>query len=125
DPLEKLSTLLAAVSEADASGHLLEQTVRINFLRNYTVEGIEPFLKYHIYQSGIKPDITFGGYDTIQQELFDPVSHLYQAEPDIVALSLMLEQLDPDCDMPGWTAEGVKERLLELFELASGKTKAL
>ena len=36
---------------------------RFGFLRNVTLEGIEPYLRYHMLTTGMRPDLVFGGYD--------------------------------------------------------------
>ena len=42
---------------------------RIKFFRNYSAEFIEPFLKYHFARRGLRCEITFGGFDSFQQDI--------------------------------------------------------
>ncbi len=54
-------------SSGDSSGI----SVAFNFLRNFTIEGIEPFIQFHCLSGGLKPKIIFGNYDTAHPEVFD------------------------------------------------------
>jgi len=60
----------------------------VRFLRNYTLEQIEPFLKVAAYRRGVKVAISFCDYDAYQQEIVDDTSVLRTAPPDMVVLSL-------------------------------------
>lgn len=75
--------------------------VAFSFLRNFTLEGIEPFIQYHSRLGGLKPKITFGSYDMVHQEVLDRHSHLYSSTPDIIVTSLYLDTYLPD----GWRAD--------------------
>lgn len=123
--INNIASLLFAVNHISTLNAPFKETVNISFLRNFTIESIEPYLKYHLYISEIKPEIIFGGYDTIRQEILDGNSHLYSSIPELIVLSLMLEQLDPECIHPGWRAEKIKSQMLELFDLVASKNKAL
>ncbi|MFQ6023271.1 MAG: HAD-IIIC family phosphatase [Acidiferrobacterales bacterium] len=120
---DKLPSLLSAVNRADATDLGLETAASIHFLRNYTIELIEPFLKYYLYKEEIKPFIVFGGYNTFRQELLDEDSHVHQ-KPDLIVLSLMLDQLDPSYGTRTWTAEKTKEHVQELFELVAANSES-
>ena len=99
--------------------------IRFSFLRNFTVEGIEPYLKYHCYTSALAPKITFGDYGTVRQEILDKTSHLYATNPDIVVLSLFLESYLPNYFQPEWRAAGVFDDLKELFTSVASGTNAI
>jgi len=120
---DKLLSLLSAVNLADSQSQYLELTAHIYFLRNYTIEGIEPFLKYHLYKAEIRPIINYSGYDTIRQELMDTNSGLQSDKPDIIVLSLVLDQLEKYYNSPRWSADYLLKRLLELFELTAETVK--
>lgn len=122
-----LPSLISAVERADAADLPLPITGRVHFLRNFTIELIEPFLKYRIYEAGIRPQISFGGYDTVYQELLDAHSDFGQDthSPDITVMSLMLDRLDPFYGSPGWNSSKATENVRALFELAAEKTDSL
>ena len=104
-PTSDLPTLLATVDEAAESARLLDQEIRVNFLRNFSIETIEPFLQYHLYESKINPKVTFGNFDNVDQEILDPQSHLYRDEPEIVVLSLQPDKLVPEPTQLDWKLE--------------------
>lgn len=125
DARESLAEIVAAVARAEGSPEQPAVSARISILRNYTIEPVEPFLKSQLYRAGIRPDVRFGGYDTVAQDLMDAGSGLLEPAPDILVLSLMLDILEPDWNAPGWSAEGLRDRLAGLWEMAASKTDAL
>jgi FkbH-like protein len=120
-----LATIIDTVSKIEKSNYQFEYSVQVNFLRNFTIEGIEPFLKFHLYKASIQPRVIFGSYDNVQQETLDNSSHLYQSQPDIIVLSLVLEQLALDINILGWTADNVIKDIENLFVTIASKNKAL
>ncbi|WP_276661574.1 hypothetical protein, partial [Syntrophomonas wolfei] len=70
-----------------------EQSIKIYFLRNFTVEMIEPYLKYNLYFNGIKPEVIFGEYNIINQELLEPNSNLYKVNPEIIILAMFIDNV--------------------------------
>ncbi|MEI6638640.1 MAG: HAD-IIIC family phosphatase, partial [Chlorobium sp.] len=89
--------------------------VTINFLRNFTIEGIEPFLQYHCKLAGLVPQVTFGNYDMVYQEILDSQSHLYHSSPDLIVLSLYLDTYLPDGWRASWRADQVMSGLATLL----------
>lgn len=122
---DNLPSLISAVNHADAVADKLDTCGKVFFLRNFTVDLIEPYIKYRLYESGIMPVVTIGEYDTIYQELLDDKSPLHGAQPDVVVVSLVLESLDSTCRHPGWTADTVREKLQDLFDLVAEKTDSM
>ena len=119
-----LSEVLAFVNAA-APPALQGAEVRVSFLRNFTIEGIEPFLKYHLLKSGLSLSGTFGNYDMMRQELLDPGSHIYTHSPDVIVAALHLESYLPDAGDGGWVAARVMEELAPLFEQIARLSPAL
>jgi hypothetical protein len=91
--VENLSSLFSAVSRMERESPDLSEQVRVVFLRNITIEGIEPFLKYYLYASGVRPAIAFGGYGTMAQDVLGADALVPRTVPDLIVLSLMLEEL--------------------------------
>ncbi|MEE8302302.1 MAG: HAD-IIIC family phosphatase [Candidatus Tectomicrobia bacterium] len=123
--LDRLASLIAAVNRAEASALDLTESVSIYFLRNFTVEPIEPFLKYHLLRAGICPAITYGAYGTITQELLAEDAPLRKHAPDFIVFALMLDTLDPSFGNAHWTAEKAIEQLEGMLDLAMAKTRGL
>ena len=119
---KSLSGILDLVnSSEDGAG----APVTFNLLRNFTIEGIEPFIQYHCLLSDLKPKIIFGNYDMVHQEVLDKSSHLYSSSPDIIVLSLYLDTYLPDGWRACWIAEDVMSTLVGLFSDISRNTHAI
>jgi len=119
-----LNALFSTVARMEREGRPYEHTIGIACLRNITVEGLETFLKYHLYANSIRPEVAFGGYGTMMQDVLADDGLLKRGDSDLVVLSLMLEELDPAYGTPGWRADGVKGELNNLFELLQTRTRA-
>ncbi len=117
-----LSDMLALINSSDDSQGI---PVAFNFLRNFTTEGIEPYLHYHCLLSALKPKITFGNYDMVHQEVLDRSSHLYSSSPDIIVAALYLDTYLPDGWRASWSADDVMNSLAGLFADIAGNTDAI
>ena len=122
--IENLSSLFSAVSRMERESQDLGEQVRVVFLRNITIEGIEPFLKYYLYASGVRPDIAFGGYGTIAQDVLGADALVARTEPDLIVLSLMLEELDSAYGSPAWRCDKVQQELEGMFDTLAANTRA-
>ena len=120
-----LSDMLELINSAELSGDASGIPVAFNFLRNFTIEGIEPFIQYHCLLGGLKAKITFGNYDVVHQEVLDRSSHLYRSPPDIIASALYLDTYIPDGWRAGWSADEVIISLAGLFADIAQNTDAL
>lgn len=120
-----LSSIIETVNNFEIENKKFSNSVQINFLRNFTIEGIEPFLKFHLFNNEIKPNIYFGDYNTIHQEIIDTNSHIYNLKPEIIVLSIIPENLDAEIGKIGWNSTILIEELNQLFNLISSKTNAL
>lgn len=67
--------------------------VRLSLLRNITLEPMLPYLKLFCLKAGLKPEIYLGDFDTVMPEILNADSGLYRFKPDIVFVSLKLEEL--------------------------------
>ena len=90
---KSLAQVMAAVARMEIEA-VPRPEVAVAFARNITIEGIEPYLKYALLDSGLKPTITFGGYDLVRQDISQPDSAVSRARPSVVVLALALEHLD-------------------------------
>jgi FkbH-like protein len=122
---DNAASIMAAVHEIEQSGIPLDVTANVVVLRNFTAEALEPFVRYHAYAAGLRPSIVFGGYDLATQDLMDEAGPVRTARPDLVVLALVIENLDPSYQMPGWASDTVIERLSALFDLARKSTSAM
>jgi FkbH-like protein len=123
-PTESLASLHAAVAQMDRDQPQEGEQVSVVFLRNITIEGIEPFLKYFLYAEGIRPSIAFGGYGTTVQDVMGQGSLVARTDPDVIIVCLALEDLDPDFGMPRWQCNRVREELESVFEVLATRTRA-
>jgi FkbH-like protein len=125
DPDQFLSVVqaLKLIEQVDLSEF---PKIKIHFLKNYTIEGVEPFLKYQLYLSGITSNFVFGDYNLIRQEILSENSHLYRdPQPDIIVISQILETLDSTFGDVSWTYEEAKLSLEESFDLLRAQSSAL
>ena len=123
--LQHLASLVAAVEAAEAADVPWRDQARIHFLRNFTIEPVEPYLKFHLLREDILPLITFGGYDTMSQEILEPGSSINKDRPDIIVLSLLVDYLDSGCSAKKWNADEALGRLDDLLTLALDRTGSL
>ena len=122
---ENHRSVIAAVDQIEALDHSFGAKCKVYFLRNLTIESIAYYLKYELYPSDIRADINFGGYDTFRQELLDPKSLIHQNQPDVIVLSLMLEQFDSRFGSTNWneeeTLDKYKKRYGDLWKVELDK----
>ncbi len=115
--LDRLGTLVSAVEAAEAANIEWPISADIYFLRNYTTEPIDPYLKFVLMQDDIQATITHGGYGTMAQEVLDNDSRLNSKSHDVIVLTLLLDTLDRACGNPDWTADTAIERLSHIMSL--------
>ncbi len=120
--LGNLGSLLDAIREAESIDADWAASASIHFLRNYTTEPVDPYLRFHLLSDDVDTSITHGGYDTMAQELLDPGSNLHSTAPDIIVMSLLVDFLDPRSREPGWTADDAMLQVEELINHAIDRT---
>lgn len=120
-----VTSLTDMMEMINASGDSSGVPVAFNFLRNFTIEGIEPFIQYHCLSSDLKPKITFGNYDMVHQEILDRSSHIYSSSPDIIVVALSLDTYLPDGWRACWNADDIINSLSGLFAEISQNTDAI
>jgi FkbH-like protein len=69
------------------------QKVSFRVLRNYTLENIEPLVRFECAQFKIDASMTFSDFDTFEQEVVDPHSLTNTDPSDIVVVSLWMDDL--------------------------------
>lgn len=123
--LERLASLLSAIDAAARSDTAWRAETRIHFLRNYTTESLDPYLRFHLMRDDLRPTITHGGYGTVAQELLDPESDVSKTPPDVLVLSLLVEFLDPAIASGGWTADAAISELTALLQTLVDQSSTL
>ena len=88
----------------------------VRFLRNYTLESIQPLLRLECARSRIAAEVSFSDFDTFQQEILDPSSKTRTGAYDLIVLSLWLDGLLERHHAGGFDAEPVFERVRTLLE---------
>src|SRR5262249_15459678 len=79
----------------------------------------------HLYASSVRPEVIFGGYGTMVQDVLAEDGLLQREQADLIILSLMLEELDPAYGTPGWRWETAQAALKDLFGLLESRTRAI
>lgn len=93
-------------------------------LTNYTLNGIEVFLSYHLLQKKLRPQIEFSDFNVVVQTVLDNDSRLYASAPDFLVLSLDPRILIKDFYRNAWDAQRVAGELGELLALIRDKIRA-
>jgi len=122
---DNLSSVVAALNAIKKQQPAFKHSVKVFVLRNYTIEGIDPYLQFHLYKNEINVEVKYGDYGVVSQYLLDPDSALYDFKPDIILLSLHLENFAAENNLPGWDGTDTQERMISLLELLKQKTSAL
>lgn len=118
-----LGTLMSEVRRLDALDSCTNKC-QLYFLRNCTIEMIEPYLKYSLYQENIRALLDFGDYDNIHQEILAQDSKLHATNPDVIVIVLMLENMLDLASLNGKVDE-IKEQLNQIYSLVKDHTQAL
>lgn len=82
------NSVMGFISQYEKKHSSFDHVVKMHFLRNFTIEPIEPFIKFHFYRSHIKPIVSYSNYDGIKQEILEKNSQLTTIKPDLIVLSL-------------------------------------
>jgi len=124
--LDRLTSLLSAIDDAERFEAAWRAEARVHFLRNYTTEPLDPYLAFHLMRDDVRPTITHGGYGTIAQEVLDPESDVAKTPPDVFVLSLLVELLDPGAAADrDWTADAAIAALTALMQTLLDRSPAL
>jgi FkbH-like protein len=106
--LSKLSKVVAAVESAESGDFEWKEELHIHVLRNFTIEPLEPWLKFHLMRQSIWPRLTFGGYDSMAQEILDPASSINETHPDVILIALVSDPIESNLRV----SESEEEQLL-------------
>ena len=112
DSLEKASLhqLMRGINEFKKSGHQLSFEVKVTVLRNHTIDNIKWFLEGFGICENIDIAYSQGGYDTLMEEIFNSESILYRTQPEVIVISLVLENLVPEFTKNEFSFEEVTSR---------------
>lgn len=99
-------------------------TSNIFCLSNYTLNGIDVFLRYHLLKNDIEPHIVFSDYNVVIQTLLDENSSLNRKKFDFVLLSLDLRNLIENFLANTWDVDDIAARLHDLLTLVDHRVHA-
>lgn len=102
-----------------------DKPISIYFLMNFTVHSIEPILQLYLKASGLQPDIVFGQYDTVMQEVLDTESIVQNKKIDILVCALWQDVSDAAFLNKLNDTESFIDELRHLFDLIQEKTPSL
>lgn len=88
--------------------------MKISFVRNFTVEAIQPWLDREMRAAGLAVECHFGGFAEAAEE----IHRLGPGDADITVLALGLEMTAADFGRSSWAAEAACERHLMLVRSA-------
>jgi len=122
---ESFQAIISAVNAIKKTELTFEHLVNISVVRNYTVDGIEPFICYHLYKSSINTNVKFEDYGVVTQHFLNPNSNLLQSKPEVILLSLLIENFALDFNSLQFNFDDCSNRLSELLSLIKSTTNAL
>jgi FkbH-like protein len=93
---------------------------RLAILRSFTVEPLVPLLRAEAFAAGIELDLFVGEFNAYAQEILDPGSRLYEAEPEILVLAAQGRDVSPllwndFADLDEVSVEAESRRVIELY----------
>lgn len=96
--------------------------VTIYFLRNYTLEALEPYLKVFFHKQRLKLRALFSDFDSPHQEILNPDSNLHRAKPEIIVLTLWPESLVAKYETGDWNPSEVSDQIIRALSGLLEKT---
>jgi len=121
----KYASKVKAVRELEALAKDWPSRVSIRFLRNYTLESIDPLLRFECARSKVAASVSFSDFDNFEQEVLDPASATNTVKHDLVVLALWLDGLLPANDVRSFSPAEVFERVRRLLDKLLQDTGAL
>jgi FkbH-like protein len=121
---EGFSAVVAAVASQESAAQSFKDEVKVLVLRQITVEGLDVFLKHHLFARGVRAVVEFGGYGTQVSDVLAADGVVARLQPQVVVLALALDELDPQYGLPGWRADTALNEVLSLLDLLLAKTQA-
>lgn len=100
----------------------MNASFNIRFIRNFTLEPIEFWLKRELRQSGIEVDCQFGGFANAVDEINALSQAGTQDSADLVVLALGMEMTARDFGHTSWSAANACERHRMLVQAAVEKS---
>lgn len=89
----------------------MASTLNFRFIRNFTIEPIEPWLKQRLANAGLGiPHCQYGGFATALEDVESMASVAPADVPDITVLALGFELSSPDFGHIGWDLQAVCAR---------------
>lgn len=100
----------------------MSTSFNIRFIRNFTLEPIEFWLKRELSQSNIEVDCQFGGFANAADEINYLSQTDAQKSADLVVLALGMEMTAKDFGHTSWAAEAACQRHMMLVRAAIEKS---
>jgi FkbH-like protein len=122
--VNRLSDMLTVINKNNELPDNLLTTVKVYVLRNFTAESLEPYLEYRFMEFGLRPQIIFGNYDAIEQEILDDSSSLYSHEPDLIIVGIYLETYLAGRWRKNWNSADIFDEMKAAYIKLARKTKA-
>lgn len=119
----RLTSVMKTVQQLENLDCSYGADISVLILRNYTLESLSPFLKFHLYGLEMNPVIQFGNFSTMRQDV-DAMHELKGKNTDLIVLSLMLEEFDIQYQSADWDYQSTWNELEDLFLYISSRTTA-
>lgn len=120
------AALLAQVTQTTTTqATTQDKPVSIYFLMNFTINPIAPILQLYLQESQLRPELLFGQYDNVMQEVLDDFSLLYSKKIDIIVCALWQDPSDEAFLNKLNDIESFINELKTLFDLLQEKSSSL
>src|SRR5690349_13016177 len=87
--------------------------VRVALLSSFTINSLAPYLQVEAARYGFGADVYVGPYNSVRQELLNPLSGCVAHRPDVVFVAQQLSEVSPALgeDYLALDAEAVEQRI--------------
>lgn len=102
-----------------------DESINLYVLGNYTVQNLLTYIQVNSVLDNLRPIIGLGEFDIILQEIMTPGSGLDQSRPELIYVSLLLENFVLDFERGQFEVRDVCERLKEIMDSIENHHSAL
>src|ERR1041384_5776215 len=118
-------TLVSEARTLDATA--CPRTLRVAVLADFATQQLVPLIKVLCARSGFRIEVYEAGYDSIDTEILNPRSGLYQFDPQFIAILNAAEHLKKrfyETDDRAGFSESIVARFVNLWKVLKHNSKA-
>ena len=85
------AAVAAAAAVEQATAKSFKDEVKVLVLRQITAEGLDVFMKHHLFARGVRAVVEFGGYGTQVSDVLAADGAVARLQPQLIVLALALD----------------------------------